>query len=275
MNRRNFLQAAGTVAAVEPLAVAEPADESDREGWRSFVRALPAPGWSTGESGYAFSFTTGGNAADDRLPEADAYGRIVAPQAVVTVALGVEERGPSVDDLREQGHEPADWYGDRPAFVDRGKTRYRAVVPGAETALFGVGPARERLLDVLEATVRARNGETERYSERSWILRTLVDRLNAGAHLSAEVRPDGLAPGVVGAGDAIELRDEDVRVRGVAVFESAAAAGPDAVAAAATAAPLPGPSADAVAIRREGRTVLRETTVDRAAVGSRRREKHG
>lgn len=267
MNRRRFLQAAAVTTALEPFALAAAADNRARSRCRSFVRSLPAPETVTDASGYAFSFTNAGREVDDRLPDADAYGRIVLPRAVVTAAFGTDdvERDPGVSSGGGTG--PAEWWDDRPLFLDRGRTRYRAVVPGSETAIYGSGPAREPLVGAMRAFVRARSGEDDRYYDRSPHLPALLDRLGTGAHLSATVRPDGLAPAVVAAGDRIGLRDGDAHARGATVFDSeASAAASDAVATAGKTAPLPGSSRQGTVVRHDGRTIVRETTVDRAVL---------
>lgn len=260
MKRRTFLQATGATTAFELSALAEGAAAADHERCRSFVRSLPAPGELSEESGYAFAYATDDRGLDDHLPTADAYGTVVAPDARVTVALEPGERpaGALVDPDRE----PDAHHAGRPVFVDRGRTRYRVVAPGPEATLLGVGPARPSTTAAVTALLDARRGAARTYHGESSTFRRLVERLGAGASLSATVQPDSPTHDVVAGGRRVAVRDDTASVRSVALFESAsAAAGGDATATAAEAVPMPADGA--VTVRRSGRAVVREATHSR------------
>lgn len=263
MKRRDFLRTTGVAAALEPFAVAEAtaATERDRERCRSFVRSLPTPEHLCGESGYAFAYTTK-RGPDEPLPDAAAYGTVFTPETAVTVALGVRGSKPTAADLVERGRDPAARRAGRPIFLGRGRTRYRAVAPGEQTTLVGIGSARPALLDAVAALADARQNDAGRYYEHSRDLRTLADHLGTGAYLSADVRPQARASEVVATGDRVAVRDGTASVRSVALFESATAARSTAVATAADVAPLPDvPTDTPAATRRVGRAVVREATV--------------
>lgn len=263
MNRRRFLQTTGAATVFELPALAEGADAAAHEHCRSFVRSLPAPGALSAGDGYAFAFAADGRGVADRLPAAGAYGTVVAPEARVTVALGPDER--RTGDLVDRDREPDARHAGRPLFADRGRTRHRVLAPGAEATLFGVGPAKSSVTTAVTGLLDGRRGTARTYHEESTAFRRLVELLGPGASLSAEVRPEGLAPSVVAGGRRFAVRDGTASVRGVAVFESVGAATrPDATARAADAVPLPDLPADAaVVVRRTGRAVVREATCPR------------
>lgn len=263
MNRRRFLQTTGAATMFELPALAEDADAAAHDRCRSFVRSLPAPGALSDGGGYAFAFAADGRGVDDRLPAAEAYGTLVAPEAKVTVALEPENR-PAAS-LVAPGTAPDARHAGRPLFAGSGRTRHRVLAPGRDATVLGVGPARSSVGTAVTALLDGRRGAASTYHLESATFRRLVEQLGPGASLAATVRPDGVAPGVVAGGSRVAVRGDTASVRSVVVFESARAARrPDATARAAEAVPAPELPADgAVTVRRRGRAVVREATHSR------------